>query len=71
MMNWSGYITLASVATIKFMFSAIPGPAMGLSYIETVASISIGAALSAAFFYFSSEFFMNRARTKKIKLRLD
>ena len=67
-MNWSGYITLASVATFKFMFSAIPGPALGLNYFETVASISIGAMVSAAFFYFSSEFFLNRARSKRLKL---
>ena len=70
-MNWSGYITLASVATIKFMFSAIPGPAMGLNYFETVGSISVGAIVSAAFFYFSSEFFMNRAREKRLKIRLE
>lgn len=70
-MNWSGYITLASVATIKFMFSAIPGPAMGLNYFETVGSISFGAIVSAAFFYFSSEFFMNRAREKKLKVHLE
>ena len=70
-MNWSGYITLASVATVKFMFSAIPGPAMGLNYFETVVSISVGAIVSAAFFYFSSEFFMNRAREKKLKIRLE
>lgn len=68
-MNWSGYITLASVATIKFMFSAIPGPALGLSYFETVVSISIGATFSAAFFFFSGEFFMNRAKSKRLKLR--
>ena len=68
-MKWSGYITLASVATVKFMFSAIPGPAMGLNYFETVGSISVGAIVSAAFFYFSSEFFMNRARIKRLKLR--
>lgn len=67
-MNWSGYIALASVATFKFMFSAIPGPALGLNYFETVASISIGAMISAAFFYFSSEFFLNRARSKRLKL---
>ena len=70
-MNWSGYITLSSVATIKFMFSAIPGPAMGLSYIETVASISVGAIFSSAFFYFSSDFFINRAMEKRLKMRLE
>ena len=62
---------MASVATFKFMFSAIPGPTMGLNYFETVASISVGAMVSSAFFYFSSEFFMNRAREKKLKIRLE
>lgn len=70
-MNWSGYITLASVATIKFMFSAIPGPALGLSFFETGCSIFLGGSVSAAFFYFSSEFFMNRAADKRRKARLD
>ena len=68
-MNWSGYFTLALIATVKFMFSAIPGPVKGLTYFETVGSISVGATVSAAFFYFSSEFFMNRARIKRLKLR--
>ena len=70
-MNWSGYFTLALIATVKFMISAIPGPAKGLTYFETVGSISVGATVSAAFFYFSSEFFMNRAREKRLKIRLE
>ena len=69
MMNWTGYITLASVATIKFMFSAIPGPALGLSFLETVGSIFTGGVISASFFYFSGEFFMKRANDKRLKLK--
>ena len=67
-MNWTGYLTLATLATIKFMFSAIPGPALGLNYAETVISIFIGAVISAAFFFFSAEYFMQRAQNKRIKL---
>lgn len=61
-MNWTGYISLATLATIKFMFSAIPGPALGLNYVETVISIFVGAVISAAFFFFSAEYFMQRAK---------
>ena len=67
-MNWTGYISLATLATIKFMFSAIPGPALGLNYVETVISIFVGAVISAAFFFFSPEYFMQRAQKKRIKL---
>ena len=67
-MNWTGYISLATLATIKFMFSAIPGPALGLNYVETVISIFVGAVISAAFFFFSAEYFMQRAQKKRINL---
>ena len=67
-MNWTGYLTLATLATIKFMFSAIPGPALGLNYAETVISIFIGAVISGAFFFFSAEYFMQRAQNKRIRL---
>jgi hypothetical protein len=67
-MNWTGYISLATLATIKFMFSAIPGPALGLNYVETVISIFVGAVISAAFFFFSAEYFMQRAQKKRMKL---
>ena len=67
-MNWTGYISLATLATIKFMFSAIPGPALGLNYVETVISIFVGAVISAAFFFFYAEYFMQRAQKKRIKL---
>lgn len=50
------------------MFSAIPGPALGLNYVETVISIFVGAVISAAFFFFSAEYFMQRAQKKRIKL---
>lgn len=50
------------------MFSAIPGPALGLNYVETVISIFVGAVISAAFFFFSAEYFMQRAQNKRIKL---
>ena len=67
-MNWTGYISLATLATVKFMFSAIPGPALGLNYVETVISIFVGAVISAAFFFFSAEYFMQRAQKKRINL---
>jgi len=68
-MNWSAYITLASLATVKFMFSAIPGPHLGASPVETVLSIFIGGCVGSAFFYYSAEFFMKRNRDKRQKQR--
>jgi hypothetical protein len=39
-----------------------------LNYVETVISIFVGAVISAAFFFFSAEYFMQRAQKKRIKL---
>jgi len=69
-MNWSAYITLASLATVKFMFSAIPGPHLGVTFLETAISIFIGGTFGAAVFYYSAEFFMNRTRIKREKERI-
>ena len=70
-MNWSAYITLASLATVKFMFSAIPGPHLGVTSLETAISIFIGGTFGAAVFYYSAEFFMNRTRIKREKERIE
>ena len=53
------------------MFSAIPGPHLGASPIETVLSIFIGGCVGSAFFYYSAEFFMNRTRIKREKERIE
>lgn len=66
-MNWGAYSALFSLATFKFMFAAFPGPALGLSFIETFLCVFSGGTISAAVFYFSSDFFMLRASQKRIK----
>jgi hypothetical protein len=66
-MNWGAYSAIFSLATFKFMFAAFPGPALGLSFIETFLCVFFGGTISAAVFYFSSDFFMLRASQKRIK----
>ncbi len=64
-MNWAAYSTLFTLATFKFMFAAFPGPHFNISFIETYVSIVCGGTVSAAFFYFTSDFFMLRASKKR------
>jgi len=65
--NWGAYSALFSLATFKFMFAAFPGPALDLSFIETFLCVFSGGTLSAAVFYFSSDFFMLRASQRRIE----
>jgi hypothetical protein len=50
---------------VKFMFSAFPGPTIGLTFWETFLASFTGGTLSAAIFYFSSDWFMERNQRKK------
>ena len=67
MVDWGAYSAIFSLATFKFMFAAFPGPALELSFIETFLCVFFGGTISAAVFYFSSDFFMLRASQKRIK----
>lgn len=70
-MHWHYYISLFLVSTIKFLFAPFAGPKLQLTFFETYFSCVAGAIVSAAVFYFSSEFFMIRAHKKRIaKIRL-
>ena len=55
---------------IKFLFTPFGGPKAGLSFIETYIVCVTGALVSAAIFYFSSEFFLIRAHKKRKELLL-
>lgn len=67
-MLWGKYIGFFGFSMIKFLFTPFGGPKAGLSFLETYTSCVIGAFLSAAIFYFSSEFFLIRAHKKRKKI---
>ena len=72
-MNLAGLSSIFFLATFKFSVSTIPGPAAGLSFVETFLSAFLGGSISAAFFYFASEFviqWMQKRRLKKEELLL-
>ena len=64
-MLWGKYIGFFGFSMIKFLFTPFGGPKAGLTFIETYAVCVAGALLSAAIFYFSSEFFLIRAHKKR------
>ena len=59
--------SLFVLSMIKFMFAPLGGPALKMSFIETYASCCAGAIFSSAIFYFSANFFMQRAIAKAEK----
>ena len=72
-MNLAGLSSIFFLATFKFSVSTIPGPAAGLSFVETFLAAFLGGSISAAFFYFASEFviqWMQKRRLKKEELLL-
>lgn len=68
-MDFGKYSAFFMFSTFKFLFTPLAGPKAGLSFVETYLSCVAGAILSAAIFYFASEFFLIRAH-KKRKLAL-
>lgn len=50
---------------IKFLFAPFGGRLADLNFFETYLSCVAGAIFSAAIFYYSSEFFLKRARQKR------
>lgn len=67
-MLWGKYIGFFGFSMIKFLFTPFGGPKAGLSFIETYIVCVAGALLSAAIFFFSSEFFLKRAHKKRKEL---
>lgn len=65
-MQWQFYLTLFGLSTIKFMFAPFAGPKMKLNFVETYLSCVAGAIVAALIFYFLSEYFMIRARKKRL-----
>lgn len=69
-MLWGKYIGFFGFSMIKFLFTPFGGPKAGLSFVETYIVCVAGALLSAAIFFFSSEFFLIRAHKKRKELIL-
>ena len=68
-MKWGLLISFFLFSTIKFMFTPLGGPKLGLLFWETYFSCVAGGILGAAFFYFSSGYFMKKSLEKKVMLR--
>ena len=64
-MKWGIYAGFFGLSMIKFLFTPFGGVKAGLSFIETYMVCVAGAIISAAIFYYSSEFFMIRAHKKR------
>lgn len=60
------YLSVFGMATFKFVFSPSLGWGIGLGFIEVLLSSVLGAWVSFTFFYLSSNFFMKRAREKRL-----
>ena len=67
-MNW-GVISLFGVSTVKFSFAPFGGKIAGLTFIETYVSCCSGAIVSAAIFYFLSNYFIKKSIEKNAKIR--
>ena len=67
-MNW-GVISLFGLSTVKFSFAPFGGKIAGLTFIETYVSCCSGAIVSAAIFYFLSNYFIKKSIEKNAKIR--
>ena len=66
-MNLAGLSSIFFLATVKFSVSTIPGPSLGLSFVETFLASFLGCSISAAFFYIASEFVIQWAQKRRLK----
>ncbi len=57
------------LSIIKFFFTPLGGPGLGLSFWETYFSCVAGGIFGATVFYFSANYFMKRAKEKHRVLR--
>lgn len=70
-MKWGAMFVLFGISMAKFMFAPFGGIPAHLTFLETYLSCVSGAIVSAAIFYFSSEYFLHRARRKREQLAED
>jgi hypothetical protein len=68
-MKWGALSSIFLIASTKSMIAPLPGPKLGLSFIETYIATTSGAILGVAVFYFAAEYFMLRTKKKRDKKR--
>ena len=68
-MYFSKLSGLFLLSIIKFFFTPLGGPSLGLSFLETYLSCVAGGVFGATVFYFSANYFMKRAKEKHLALR--
>jgi cytochrome b subunit of formate dehydrogenase len=61
------YLTFFGFSTVKFLFTPFGGPTAGLTFLETYICCVAGAIVSSLVFYFSSAYFMEKAKERKLK----
>ncbi len=54
-MNWTGFWTIFFLAIVKFSFSTIPGPHLGMTFFQTSLAAFAGGATCALVSYFASD----------------
>lgn len=64
-MDWASITSIFLLSTVKFLLTPFTGIGLGVSFKDTYLSCTAGALLSAAIFYFSTEFLMIRTHKKK------
>ena len=62
---WGSLISLFLLSTVKFLFTPLGGPGLGLSFFETYFACVSGGIVGASFFYFSGGYFIQRAEKKR------
>lgn len=66
-MEWIALSTVFFSAMIKFMFSPLLGPLLGLTYFETFVSNALGALVAMLFSFFAADFVSKIKRKRKLK----
>jgi hypothetical protein len=64
-MMWGSLISLFLLSTVKFMFTPLGGPGLGLSFFETYFACVSGGVVGSGFFYFSGGYFIKRTEKKR------
>ena len=68
-MHWGKYLGLLGIATFKFMVAPFAGKPLKLSFIETYLACVAGAILSAAIFFYLSEYLMIKSAKRRERKR--
>lgn len=67
MADFSIYLGIVFLATIKFMFAAVPGVLADLPFLGIYIAVSIGGLISFNVFYTMSNYFIKRTLDNKLK----